>query len=158
MNHFLRGRSPRCLIVPAKATCIPSIISLFTNLLKWPSGMPIYGTKSWNSHRSEKCNMKFRGSVNFIGAGVDTTATTDTTGTYIFAHVADGTYVIALSKTGYTFKQSNIQAAVNGANLTVSDLTGRKYGAWPAGWSWMGICLPWREAIYVWYGWQDDQY
>ena len=50
-----------------------------------------------------------------------TTATTDGTGAYTFATLADGSYTLTPSLAGYTFSPATISATVSGADVTGQD-------------------------------------
>ena len=51
------------------------------------------------------------------------TATSDASGNYSFSGVADGTYTLTPSKTGFTFTPNNRAVAISGANVTGQDFT-----------------------------------
>jgi len=60
--------------------------------------------------------------VTLSGAAAATT-TTDSAGNYIFSGLANGTYAVTPSHTGYTFTPSVQQAVVSGANVTGVNFT-----------------------------------
>lgn len=55
--------------------------------------------------------------VTLAGAATGT-ATTDASGNYVFAGLANGTYTLTPSKQGYTFSPANQSVTVNGADAT----------------------------------------
>jgi formylglycine-generating enzyme len=64
--------------------------------------------------------------VHFTGSGLDTTATTSSTGSYTFTVISNGIFTLTPSKTGYSFTPPSIQVTVNGTDMTVSDFTSLK--------------------------------
>ncbi len=62
--------------------------------------------------------------VRLVGTNKDTTATTDSTGSYTFTGIPNGTYTITPSKTDVLFTQQSIQITVNGENVIVSEFSG----------------------------------
>ena len=64
--------------------------------------------------------------MTLSGAGTGTT-TTDTNGNYTFTGLANGTYTVTPSKTGYTFTPASKNVTINGANVTGQNFTGTAY-------------------------------
>jgi Domain of unknown function (DUF4082)/Bacterial Ig-like domain/Bacterial Ig domain/SdrD B-like domain len=62
--------------------------------------------------------------VALSGAATATT-TTDTSGAYSFAGLANGTYVVTPSKTGFSFTPANQTVPVSGANVTGVNFTAK---------------------------------
>lgn len=56
------------------------------------------------------------------------TTTTDASGNYSFTGVANGSYAVTATKTGYTFSPSALTAIVNGANVTGMNFTATALG------------------------------
>ncbi len=65
-------------------------------------------------------------SVRLAGAGKDTTATTNSTGSYTFIGLPDGSYSLTPTKTDYTFNPQSFTVSVNGANFVAPDITASK--------------------------------
>jgi parallel beta-helix repeat protein len=60
--------------------------------------------------------------VKLAGTATATT-TANSSGAYSFTGLANGSYTITASKTGFTFNPSSLQVTVNGANLTGENFT-----------------------------------
>ena len=61
-----------------------------------------------------------------LGGVTKKIAATDTNGTYTFTNVADGTYTVAASKSGYTFPTPVPSVTVSGSSqsvVTISSIT-----------------------------------
>ncbi|MDD5291101.1 MAG: SUMF1/EgtB/PvdO family nonheme iron enzyme [Patescibacteria group bacterium] len=67
-------------------------------------------------------------SVQLTGNGVSKTATTSSGGVYIFGDLANGTYIVTPSKSGYKFFPSSAQVVVNGANASAADISATEQG------------------------------
>ena len=65
--------------------------------------------------------------VTLSGAGTATT-TADSSGNYSFSGLANGTYAVTPSHTGYSFSPTNQSATVNGANVTGINFTATAIG------------------------------
>lgn len=72
------------------------------------------------------------GAVTLSGAGLQgvtmtlnssTTVTTDASGNYTFSGLANGSYTITPSKTGYTFYPTSLAVSINGVNITGQNFT-----------------------------------
>ena len=61
--------------------------------------------------------------VTLSGAAIGT-ATADTTGTYTFSNLANGTYAATPSKSGYAFTPNSQPFTVSGSNATITSITG----------------------------------
>ena len=59
--------------------------------------------------------------ISLTGAA-SATVTADTSGNYSFSGLANGSYTITPSKSGYTFTPASLNATVNGANVTWREL------------------------------------
>lgn len=57
------------------------------------------------------------------GGGSSTTVTADTSGTYTFASVLNGTYTATVAKAGFTFSPASQPVTVNGANVSGINFT-----------------------------------
>ncbi len=57
------------------------------------------------------------------------TAITDSSGNYAFGNLADGSYTVTPSKTGYTFSPTSATVTVNNANATGKDFTATAAGS-----------------------------
>ncbi len=64
--------------------------------------------------------------INLTGAGTSTT-TTDGSGNYIFAGLADGSYTLTPSMAGYTFNPISMAVTVNSADVTGNDFIASIY-------------------------------
>jgi formylglycine-generating enzyme required for sulfatase activity len=53
---------------------------------------------------------------------VDKTATTSSTGEYVFSDIPNGFYTVTPSKTGFTFRPANVEVTVSGAKVTVPSI------------------------------------
>ncbi|MGA9751599.1 MAG: carboxypeptidase regulatory-like domain-containing protein, partial [Acidobacteriota bacterium] len=60
--------------------------------------------------------------VNLTGAASATT-TTDTSGNYTFSGLANGSYTVTPSKSGYTFSPTSLAVTISGANQTGKNFT-----------------------------------
>ena len=60
--------------------------------------------------------------ISLTGAA-SATVTADTSGNYSFSGLANGSYTITPSKSGYTFTPASLSATVNGANVTGENFT-----------------------------------
>src|SRR6185436_9980078 len=63
------------------------------------------------------------GATVTLSGAASATATADSSGNYSFAGVANGSYTVTPSKTGFTFSPANAPATVNNANLTGVNFT-----------------------------------
>jgi hypothetical protein len=63
------------------------------------------------------------GATLTLSGAVTTTTTADGAGNYTFSGLANGTYAVTPSHTGYTFSPTSQSAAVNGANVTGINFT-----------------------------------
>jgi hypothetical protein len=63
------------------------------------------------------------GATLTLGGAVTTTTTADAAGNYTFSGLANGTYAVTPSHTGYTFSPTSQSAPVNGANVTGINFT-----------------------------------
>jgi 6-phosphogluconolactonase (cycloisomerase 2 family) len=63
--------------------------------------------------------------VSLSGAS-SATATTDASGSYSFSGLANGSYTVTPSLTGYTFAPASLAVTVNGADVTGQDFAARK--------------------------------
>ncbi|MCL4476730.1 MAG: carboxypeptidase regulatory-like domain-containing protein [Nitrospirae bacterium] len=61
--------------------------------------------------------------MTLSGAGTGTT-TTDVSGNYTFTGLANGTYTVTPSRTGYTFSPTSRTATISGADVTGQNFTG----------------------------------
>ena len=67
--------------------------------------------------------------VTLSGAGSGST-TADSSGNFSFSGLANGTYTVTPSKTGFTFTPANQQVIVNGANVTAVNFTVQPIPTW----------------------------
>jgi hypothetical protein len=58
-----------------------------------------------------------------LNGAVSSTTTADSAGNYVFTGLANGTYAVTPSRTGYTFSPSAQSATVNGANVSGVNFT-----------------------------------
>jgi Carboxypeptidase regulatory-like domain len=63
------------------------------------------------------------GATLTLSGAVTTTTTADGAGNYTFSGLANGTYAVTPSRTGYTFSPTSQSAPVNGANVTGINFT-----------------------------------
>ena len=63
------------------------------------------------------------GATVTLSGAASATTTADTSGAYTFSGLANGTYAVTPSRTGYTFSPASQSATVNGANVTGVDFT-----------------------------------
>jgi hypothetical protein len=63
------------------------------------------------------------GATVVLSGAASATATADSSGNYIFAGLANGTYAVTPSRTGYTFSPNTQGATVNGANVSGVNFT-----------------------------------
>ncbi len=76
------------------------------------------------------------GTVTLNGSGLSgvtvstgsASATTNTSGNYTISGLANGTYTVTPSKTGYTFSPANYSVTINGANVTGKNFTATASG------------------------------
>ncbi|MCX5884570.1 MAG: putative Ig domain-containing protein [Proteobacteria bacterium] len=61
--------------------------------------------------------------IMVLSGNTSATTTTDTSGSYKFQHLTNGTYTVTPSKSGYTFNPTNRQVTINGGNQTGIDFT-----------------------------------
>ena len=54
----------------------------------------------------------------------------DANGNYSFTGLANGSYTVTPSKTGYTFSPANQSVTVNGANVTAVNFTAQAIASW----------------------------
>ncbi len=62
-------------------------------------------------------------SIRITGNSVDQTTITDSNGAYAFSGLANGTYTITPSKSGYSFTPSSVQVTVNGADKSIENIS-----------------------------------
>src|SRR5208337_3586036 len=63
------------------------------------------------------------GATLTLSGAASAMATADSSGNYSFANLANGSYTVTPSKTGYSFSPTSQQASVNGANITAVNFT-----------------------------------
>lgn len=63
------------------------------------------------------------GATVTLDGPIKTTATADSSGSYSFANLANGSYNVAASKSGVTFSPTSVQVTVNGAAVTGVNFT-----------------------------------
>ncbi len=81
-------------------------------------------TYSISGNVADSSNVAISGvTVTLTGAGTSS-ATTDSSGNYSFTGLANGSYTITPSKTGYTFNPSNKAVTISGANITGQNFVG----------------------------------
>jgi hypothetical protein len=68
------------------------------------------------------------GTTVALSGATSASTTTDTAGNYIFTGLANGTYAVTPSHTGYTFTPSTQSVTVNGANVTAVSFTATPQG------------------------------
>jgi uncharacterized protein (TIGR03437 family) len=71
------------------------------------------------------------GATVTLGGASSATATADASGNYAFTGLANGTYTVTPSKSGYTFSPANQSVTINGANLSGINFTGNGQTASP---------------------------
>ena len=72
--------------------------------------------------RSRRASNGTGATISLTGAAT-ATVTADTSGNYSFSGLANGSYTITPSKSGYTFTPASLSATVNGANATGENFT-----------------------------------
>jgi len=80
---------------------------------------------NWNISGSIAPALNGNGATLTLAQGGTTIATVaaNSSGNFTFPNVANGTYVVAPSKAGFTFSPENQQITVNGANVTLTSFT-----------------------------------
>lgn len=59
-----------------------------------------------------------------LSGSLSRSTTTDSSGRYTFTSLPNGTYVVAVSKSGYTFAPATVSVTINGANSTGVNFSG----------------------------------
>jgi hypothetical protein len=65
------------------------------------------------------------GAVVTLSGAATGTATADNSGNYSFSNLANGTYTLTPSKSGYTFTPTSQSVTINGASVTATTFTGQ---------------------------------
>src|SRR5260370_7361282 len=63
-----------------------------------------------------------------VSGAASATTTTDSAGNYTFTGLANGTYTVTPSHTGFTFTPSSRSVTINGANATGANFTAQAQG------------------------------
>ena len=88
------------------------------------------GTSGWNLSGTISPVAAGTGSMVTLSGAANATTTADAHGNYSFSGVANGSYTITPSKSGYTFTPANQNVAVNGANQTGLNFTAQSTATW----------------------------
>jgi hypothetical protein len=116
-------------LTPSKAgyTCSPASKAITVN------NSDITGQDFVGSDAGGINTYSISGTINVSGTGLQgvtltlntsATATTDASGNYIFTGLANGSYTITPSKSGYTFTQTNSVQTVNNSNISGVNFAG----------------------------------
>ncbi len=110
------------------------IVEVLSSLGGGGSTFTISGTISPSSSGS--------GATVSLSGATNATVTADTSGNYVFAGLANGSYTVTPSKPGFTFSPISQAANVNGANLSGINFAGRAQT-----WSLSGTISPSSAAV-----------
>jgi hypothetical protein len=83
------------------------------------------GSPTWTISGTISPSAAGAGAMVKLSGASTSTVTADSSGNYSFAGLANGTYTITPSQTGYTFTPTSQSVTINGANVTSVDFTGQ---------------------------------
>src|SRR5579863_804470 len=78
-------------------------------------------TSSWSISGTISPAASGSGTLVTLGGASSATTTADSSGNYSFANLANGSYSVTPSKSGFTFSPTNLPVTISGANSTTKD-------------------------------------